>query len=545
MCKDRTTKWGFGKRVKRKEYEAIIEDQSRRESNGAVWIRGRLVKQRDVDRYVKRRRPDPAGLHLDPAENGAQTTESTPLRDQEITIHALNQGEPDVVLSNSWKLPDEGDVPVQCAVEHLASPEDGSIVLDKMRKPSLLDQNDLQCPVSLDALVSGDLLFPSLLTPSWPASPVYRSFLRDESECSFADSVYGMGSILKNNNTEDALDSTQDKAITLLLPAHPCRDDESLAPPSKTPVPEEVSDVASRWIAFCSLAAMQTSYGKFEVLRHALHEASMLFEEMISTDDPQLLSSIVIFGSIMEAHGKDDSVRTLLSHTHEISSNIFGPSEFITITIGWIIDALAKDSAHRARVSLSKLREISYAFESKYGKQHPYYLTSLFNLAKALDLEEYVEEAEPILQDVVKRCSQVFAHGHPQTIIAQMNMARVSLHTGKCTAAESIMTSAVSSSQARWGADHPYTLECLRRQAILLGRLGKSEEVEKLLEKVLKGRISSLGPGHRFVYGSRLDLECWLEDQGKGDEAQNLETKMAAWATEAHHNDMKDGLAAY
>jgi hypothetical protein len=66
MCKDRTTKWDFGKSIKKREYETIIEEQSKyddhhhhhQQQRPICIIRGREVKQRDLNRYLKRRKLD-------------------------------------------------------------------------------------------------------------------------------------------------------------------------------------------------------------------------------------------------------------------------------------------------------------------------------------------------------------------------------------------------------------------------------------------------------------------------------------------------------
>jgi hypothetical protein len=59
MCKDRTTKWDFGKSIKKREYETIIEQQAKHDhQQKPIWIRGREVKQRDLNRYLKRRKLD-------------------------------------------------------------------------------------------------------------------------------------------------------------------------------------------------------------------------------------------------------------------------------------------------------------------------------------------------------------------------------------------------------------------------------------------------------------------------------------------------------
>ncbi|KAF7506701.1 hypothetical protein GJ744_011530 [Endocarpon pusillum] len=166
------------------------------------------------------------------------------------------------------------------------------------------------------------------------------------------------------------------------------------------------------------------------------------------------------------------------NHTLVTSSNILGRRQAITITIAWVVDVLSKKK-QRARVSVSNLREISYEFEKDHGKLHPYYATSVFNLAKALDLDNYADEAESLLREIVEICPRIFANGHPQSIIAQMNLARLTFKRGQFIEARFLMASAVSSIQECWGSDHPYTLKCVRGQAIMLERLKLPGQIDE------------------------------------------------------------------
>ncbi|ERF70376.1 hypothetical protein EPUS_05195 [Endocarpon pusillum Z07020] len=491
MCKDRTTKWGFAKSIKKREYETIIEQQAKGEQNRQIWVRGKQVKQRDIDRYLKRRKIEdsPAHRYVDSAASVPQptpeiTNSGRSLISSNVTLSDPDDHPPD---SSMWSMTE--DTATECAQAQRAALGNSLAIVDTTGALYATEQNEHENFLSLNSPSPQEPLASLLTTPSWPTSPAFRLLLQEgleESELSFADSVNRMESILNDTHTTQVMDKAQEKAINPPLAGSSLRIEEHLPQPSMPPGSEEVSDVASRWISVCSLASLQHSYGKIEIMRHALYEANKLFDEMIRTSDRQLLSSIVVFGAILEAHGKDNSVETLLSHTLVTSSNILGPRHAITVTIAWIVDVLSKkEPKARIRVSVSKLREISYEFEKDHGKLHPYYVTSVFNLAKALDLDNYADEAEPLLREIVEICPRIFARGHPQSIIAQMNLARLISKRGQFVEARFLMDSAVSSSEERWGSSHPYTLECLRRQAIMLESLESPERIEELLKRVL------------------------------------------------------------
>ncbi len=549
MCKDRTTKWGFAKSVKKREYERIIEEQAKGERSTQIWVRGKKVNQRDIDRYLKRRKIEASHVpkHTKLAANVAQPTPNTAKSGRSIIPSNETSPDLDGLPLDSSILSMKGDTATECGQTRRVALQNSSAIVDTMGVVSFTGQNEYENSLSLNSSSPQEPLASLLTTPSWPTSPAFHLLLQEgleESDRSFADSILRMESVLNYTHSTADMDSAKEKAINPPLAGSSLRIEESMPQPSVPPGSEEASDVASRWISVCSLASIQHSYGEFNIMRHALDAANKFFGEMIRTSDRQLLSSIIVLGAILEAHGKDHCVETLLSHTCVTSSNILGPRHVITITIAWIVDALSKNK-QRARVSVSKLREISYEFEKDYGKLHPYYATSVFNLAKALDLDNYADEAEPLLREIAEICPRVFAKGHPQSIIAQANLARLVFKRGQLTEARSLMASAVSHSQEHWGPDHPYTLECLRRQAIMLERLEPPERIEELLKRVLRGRVRTLGIAHRFTNGSRQDLECWLEDRGREHELHRLAESMRTWAEEAADGHIENNLAAY
>lgn len=78
---------------------------------------------------------------------------------------------------------------------------------------------------------------------------------------------------------------------------------------------------------------MQEPNGQLQTLQHALGEARELFDVMVRAGDPQMLSSIVVFGAVMEARGRDAFVGVVLSHTRAVPSHILGRGHPITLTI--------------------------------------------------------------------------------------------------------------------------------------------------------------------------------------------------------------------
>lgn len=107
MCKDRTTKWGYSKTIKKREYEAIIDETSARGPDGKIWIRGKQIKQRDVNRYLKRRKVNSSPLQrqLRPAAGGMPSTEIISSPNPDAVRKTLGRDKACEVLVNNSKVP--------------------------------------------------------------------------------------------------------------------------------------------------------------------------------------------------------------------------------------------------------------------------------------------------------------------------------------------------------------------------------------------------------------------------------------------------------
>jgi hypothetical protein len=294
-----------------------------------------------------------------------------------------------------------------------------------------------------------------------------------------------------------------------------------------------------KWIARCILAAAPSIKYKPEA-RHVLLEfAATHFRALVTGQNSQLLTAFVVLGACLETQGIDSEITEIVQHAVHACATLLGADNIITITVKWMTSILAKEREN-CRISPCKLHEICDRFRLEHGDQHPYYLTSVYNLAKLLDLEGYPSEAIPMLRILNDVCPKVFGCGHMQTIMVQMTLSRLLLNANEFEEAEKLVAIAVTGAQSSErrtpGHDDPYVLECLRRQALLFERIGKDSQIEPILRRVLQGRIQSLGILHRYTQGSKDDLESWLEIQGCHERIPELREEIAKWAGEARQS---------
>lgn len=295
-----------------------------------------------------------------------------------------------------------------------------------------------------------------------------------------------------------------------------------------------------KWIARCTLAAAPDIKQKAEIRAALLESAATHFRALLANHDPGLLTAFVVLGAILEAKGMDAEVGEVLQHAVHACTTLWGVDNPITTSVRWMTSILSKER-EPFRISPCRLRDICDRLKLEYGSEHPYYLTSVYNFAKLLDLEKYPLECVPVLRTLNDVCPRVFGAGHVQTIMVQMTLSRLLLDVGEMGEAERLMTTAVngaqSSARCTPGHEDPYVLECLRRQALLLERVGKDHQIEAILRRVLRGRILSLGILHKYTQGSKDDLESWLEIQGCPNRIPELREEIAKWAEEAQQSE--------
>jgi hypothetical protein len=143
----------------------------------------------------------------------------------------------------------------------------------------------------------------------------------------------------------------------------------------------------------------------------------------------------------------DAEIGEVLQHAVHACTTFLGVDNPITTTVRWMTSILSKER-EPFRISPCRLRDICARCKLEYGDEHPYYLTSVYNLAKLLDLEKYPSESVPMLRTLNDICPRVFGAGHVQTIMVQMTLSRLLLDAGEMGEAEKLVATAVNGAQS-------------------------------------------------------------------------------------------------
>jgi hypothetical protein len=265
------------------------------------------------------------------------------------------------------------------------------------------------------------------------------------------------------------------------------------------------------WILICFLSASFQASGRTLEAMMGLERLPGLFRCMVAEQNINMLSAIVIVAVIMEAYGYDYLASQVLQHACAVCNTSFGPTDDITLMVEFIVNMLDKEG-RQCRLMPCDVEDVMCNMFTKFGERHPYFLVTLYNLARAYDLAGYPRKAAAHLCRLDGLCQLYLAPGNGLGIICRMSLARINAQEGHTTAAVNLVKSAISQCKQSWGENHPYTLECVRRLAILSQSTGAPQTIEALLHKVLQGRRERLGPTHRYTKGSEMQLAQWKSE---------------------------------
>jgi hypothetical protein len=107
------------------------------------------------------------------------------------------------------------------------------------------------------------------------------------------------------------------------------------------------------------------------------------------------------------------------------------------------------------------------------GPEHPYTLTSMNNIARALSGQGNYREAEQLHRQVLKLRTKVLGPEHPDTMRSVYSLAYVLQGLTKYNDASILYQPACSGFQRTLGGNHPTTLACSNHYTTLLDEMNR------------------------------------------------------------------------
>ena len=205
--------------------------------------------------------------------------------------------------------------------------------------------------------------------------------------------------------------------------------------------------------------------------------------------------------------------RDLITHTKDT----FGADHFRTLTTLNNL-ALALQEAGRVEEAIGIYERVLANRTRVLGGDHPDTLTTLNNLAWALQEAGRVEEAAGSYERVLADRTRVLGGDHPDTLTTCNNLALALQEAGRFEEAVAIYEEVLASSVRVLGGDHPHTLTTRNNLAWALQEAGRLEEAIPLLEQVLSDWTRVLGSDHPHTLTTCNNLASALQATGQSED---------------------------
>jgi tetratricopeptide (TPR) repeat protein len=159
------------------------------------------------------------------------------------------------------------------------------------------------------------------------------------------------------------------------------------------------------------------------------------------------------------------------------------------------------------------------------GPGHPDTLTSMNNIAAALDEQGKYAEAEKMHRKTLELRKEVLGAKHPDTLTSMNNVAYALSDQGEYIKAEKVHRKTLELRNGVLGEKHPDTLMSMNNVAYALSNQGEYIKAEKVHRKTLKMRKRVLGERHPDTLISMNNVAQTLSDQGEYIKAEKMHCK--------------------
>jgi len=144
-------------------------------------------------------------------------------------------------------------------------------------------------------------------------------------------------------------------------------------------------------------------------------------------------------------------------------------------------------------LALEHLRMHEQLLREHHDPEHSRLLVARNELANALLLNGQVDEAAPLLEQVLEIRRRSLPEGHEHLLISMHNLAWLRDEQGRPAEAVDLYSDVVERKRAALGPEHPSTLRSLDNLGDVLRRTGKFDEARRVLEESVASRTRVCG----------------------------------------------------
>jgi len=160
--------------------------------------------------------------------------------------------------------------------------------------------------------------------------------------------------------------------------------------------------------------------------------------------------------------------------------------------------------------------------QAALGDEHPDTINAMFGLARAVQEQGRLNDAEKLYGQVLSFQQKVFGVKDRETLWSMLSLADIAQWQGRLSESESLVRQLLALARQTLPEEDNLTLQALDCLGLVLWNLHVLEEAETVLRDALKGLRRTLGPEHPETLQTTDNLAKVLLDQRKTSEAETL-----------------------
>ena len=292
-----------------------------------------------------------------------------------------------------------------------------------------------------------------------------------------------------------------------------------------------VQKLASRHrAAFISTAIVATVLVAASLLSTGLAIRARRAEKTAGAISDFLQHDLLAQAAPTEQPDRDLKLRTLLDRATQKITGRFTAQPLVEASIRQTLGKIYSDLGEYTVAQQHFQRAFDLRCE-QLGKDDPLTLSTMADVADALQNASKLAEAEALGAEVLTRFTRVLGAEHLDTIRAMDSLAYTYRYEGKFSEAETLQKRAIALRRRVQGSENPEFFEPASNLVAIYLRRGQLAEAEALIVPILATQTRLLGPDHPSTLTSMNNLAVVYRDEGKLAEAEQLQRQALAGRT--------------
>lgn len=271
-----------------------------------------------------------------------------------------------------------------------------------------------------------------------------------------------------------------------------------------------------------TIGTVYRNLGLYNESEPLIRKASLIRENHLGPEDPQVVESLISLALLFEKQGKFAEAEKFIRRSLEIRKKKLAPDHPDLAESLHIFARIIYKKGNNPKDALPYFKQALEIREKVFGPNHPAVAETLQHLGIIYYKESQDDEAESHYKRALEIMESTSGPDHPNVGRILNSLASLYLVLKRNEEAESCYMRSLEIRKKIFGPDHPEVAKCFNNLAILYYYQNKFTEAEVFYKQALDIREKSLGKNHPDTAESLETLGHLYFIEGRYNEAEPI-----------------------